>query len=397
MRANIDSINTSGVFYDSALSRMKAKENSPEVVPLSHKFKKYGIENRNDFENAVLSNNGLFGFVTVGKNELMLMEDRDTSPDVYYKDLIILSGDVRISNAENVEIKSTVVNGNLQIYGHDLRSVQLDSVIVFGELVIGPSAEVSDVSLTDVNCSRLSFFNIHAHEVHLSWMHSGSLQFCDAEISRLYVYYCIFQYFDLYRTSITKSDFDHRQIALNFFSNIGNSKYRTLCETTIDVVKRLKSEDTEYSDRHKDTVSETFKYMTENFNFKTDRKLYAKMFHASTLILASNSREKILSYITQSFLSPALFLCYMLFFTIIFYPAIYCSNFSYFSCGNKVVSGLSALDSMYFSVITFATLGYGDIVPSSAFTKMVAITEVSLGVILTPCFLLSLVKKYYEK
>ena len=42
----------------------------------------------------------------------------------------------------------------------------------------------------------------------------------------------------------------------------------------------------------------------------------------------------------------------------------------------------SFIDSFYFSTITLATLGYGDIHPTSNLTKLLAVTEVIIGIFL---------------
>jgi hypothetical protein len=47
----------------------------------------------------------------------------------------------------------------------------------------------------------------------------------------------------------------------------------------------------------------------------------------------------------------------------------------------------------YFSVVTFTTLGYGDIVPIG-FSKLVAIVEAFCGLFIVPLFIVGLSRKY---
>ena len=51
-------------------------------------------------------------------------------------------------------------------------------------------------------------------------------------------------------------------------------------------------------------------------------------------------------------------------------------NLTYQICCDK-----SPLDYFYFSVLTATTLGYGDLLPSGVFTRVISIVEVSFGVI----------------
>ena len=66
----------------------------------------------------------------------------------------------------------------------------------------------------------------------------------------------------------------------------------------------------------------------------------------------------------------------------------------YFSKGlTFVAGGHHFLDSIYFSVVTFTTVGYGDIV-AVGMTRMVAMLEALSGIIVTPLFLIGLTRRY---
>ena len=57
--------------------------------------------------------------------------------------------------------------------------------------------------------------------------------------------------------------------------------------------------------------------------------------------------------------------------------------------------GLEFLESLYFSGITFTTIGYGDIAPIGV-TRFIAVIEGFLGVLLISSFLVSLVRRFAD-
>jgi len=54
----------------------------------------------------------------------------------------------------------------------------------------------------------------------------------------------------------------------------------------------------------------------------------------------------------------------------------------------------SLLVSLYYSVVTFTTLGYGDFSPNSGFTRFISATEAVAGLLLTSLFMVTVVRKY---
>src|SRR5579871_5527248 len=69
----------------------------------------------------------------------------------------------------------------------------------------------------------------------------------------------------------------------------------------------------------------------------------------------------------------------------------------YFLVPSMLSQKADVITALYFSVITIATVGYGDITPASDFGKIIAGSEALLGIILIGLFLNSLWQSYTER
>lgn len=58
------------------------------------------------------------------------------------------------------------------------------------------------------------------------------------------------------------------------------------------------------------------------------------------------------------------------------------------------VKQISYAESLYFSIVTFATVGYGDYLPVNLVARTCAVFEAMSGIILTPLFLVALTRRY---
>jgi len=66
-------------------------------------------------------------------------------------------------------------------------------------------------------------------------------------------------------------------------------------------------------------------------------------------------------------------------------------------CGNETCpKGICFPTSLYFSGVSFTTIGYGDIAPYSMLARTFAILEGVLGIFTVSSFVVSLVKKYVD-
>jgi hypothetical protein len=74
-----------------------------------------------------------------------------------------------------------------------------------------------------------------------------------------------------------------------------------------------------------------------------------------------------------------------------FYFSLYTSDISNFSVGSQIAG--SVFTWLYFSVITIATVGYGDITPVSILAKLVTISEILFGMFFILLFITTILSK----
>lgn len=84
------------------------------------------------------------------------------------------------------------------------------------------------------------------------------------------------------------------------------------------------------------------------------------------------------------------FMTFLIFTTILIFSKIYEVTGLEYSGGGDVQSDRFNIDFLYFTIVTWTTLGFGDILPTQA-SKVVVIVNVSLGVIMNTAFIASVV------
>lgn len=125
-------------------------------------------------------------------------------------------------------------------------------------------------------------------------------------------------------------------------------------------------------------------------DLKFNRNVYAKYLYKKRLYSASNGLGMFFVKITGGFCYPILFILYLLI-------VIFAFGCVYYEIGK--VSGYTTtfLHAIYYSGITFTTLGYGELAEyTHRAIKALSVFEAFLGVILSSCFLTSIINKYSD-
>lgn len=160
--------------------------------------------------------------------------------------------------------------------------------------------------------------------------------------------------------------------------------------------------------------------MIKQSSYKVNNELYCESafqvskYEISEKINQEKDKRKILKIrLTDFFLKNSIGYGYkpfnaagFIFCSILLFAFIYClMEFLYlpnktqiftFIWNNPLSLVNKVLEKIYFSGITFTTIGYGDITPKNPFTRLIVIVEACLGIATMSLFITALTKKYLE-
>ena len=141
----------------------------------------------------------------------------------------------------------------------------------------------------------------------------------------------------------------------------------------------------------KDVVKRNFyDTLLNNSDVKFDRNKRARYLFWKRFYSASNSFGKICIWLTGAFCFPILFLFYALFIIFLF-------GMAYFMVGVSNGDSITLLHAMYYSGITFTTLGYTEIVADThQMIKLLSVIEAFIGVLISSSIITSFINKYSD-
>lgn len=139
---------------------------------------------------------------------------------------------------------------------------------------------------------------------------------------------------------------------------------------------------------------DTVFFLKNNTDVTKNNNKWNKLLYLERLNIQENFLTKSIVFLTGGFIRPLYFILYS-FITFIAFSLLYSTKIFQFNLANITTpsNGLNFCKSMYFSGITFTTIGYGDITPLGG-AKALVVLEGGIGVLLTSAFLASLINKY---
>lgn len=143
------------------------------------------------------------------------------------------------------------------------------------------------------------------------------------------------------------------------------------------------------------TLLETIEFVKNSTTVSNDRNQYTQLLYYEVLHAQDKPLNKIFVWLTGGFLKPFRFVLAAILILLFFAGLYMLPIFEFNSSQNGLAHSLAFGEAIYFSGITFTTIGYGDISPIGL-ARLLAILEGICGISIMSSFLVSLVKKYID-
>ena len=306
---------------------------------------------------------------------------------------------INLRNSSEVNLIDCIVIGTLAIGDkpETETNVYLDTVAVTGELrVTGRGNSVKSVGLVSVQARALNLYYFNTPSVsimssrfaatEMRLLSVSSLVLADSELGSLGIAECDFRDVKFPAGQVSLEDLNASRLAAWFskwrFNPLKFAVGPKAVDRTIDSASR--------SDAKRREI-ETIKFLLEKTEISYNKRDAAQLKYLRSLAESSSWLSRIFVIVTGGFIRPSRIVIGAA--VVIFgFAEIYLYDANSFGATNPICS---YWDALYFSGLTFTTIGYGDILPLH-WMRGCAVIEGLLGIILGGAFLVSLTRRYIE-
>ncbi|MGP8049419.1 MAG: potassium channel family protein [Desulfobaccales bacterium] len=336
-------------------------------------------------------------FKLINKSNLKLdSESRIYDDQIIFEKTIIDIPKLVIRNSTNISLINCIFTGDLYIsQTSPLMKFEIDYCIILGELNIYSLESKVNIDITLLNCYTLIIHNCLIGDLRITHSNIFHLKISENRANSLFAFINKISFLESIGNEFDKVEFDHRQLDIDKIDiNAGSNKYNRLKShfnlfnfiTLDDAIQALDSQ-IKYS------KIKTLEFLKEKTSVNYDKGKMSKVLYLETILDQQNKYASRFMKLVGGFIKPmnvlGLGLCILFFFSILF-----CLPFAEFSIGaDKITHHLTFGESLYFSGITFTTIGYGDIIPLN-FTRFLVVIEGFLGILVSSSFIVTLVRKY---
>lgn len=327
-------------------------------------------------------------------------ENRLYLPEFKIREVIVDCDEVLLQNSSNIIIRDCAFLGALIIGNKTGRplSLSLDTVVVGDRLIVnGNEFMVSPASLTDVRSPLLRLDNFQCDDLHLS-----GCAFASTHLTRLTCDVLSVAYNQLGTLEVTDGKFKSvwfppRQVELPSLLHLPKSwtwlRRRSAAFSPFSVPPRRAFGQVADEISRGEAVrrrAETLDFLQEHSEDRFSRRHAAELKYLRARAESPGHLSTALIVLTGALVKPMRVVGLAAATIVLFAFAYLHGELKY--DGNDVKTFWEAL---YFSGLTFTTIGYGDITPMG-FARFLAVLEGLLGIVLSSAFVVSLVRRHIE-
>lgn len=326
------------------------------------------------------------------------VENRIYDDKIEYRKTIFDVENLKILNSVDIHFQDCIFMGSLRVSNKDISSptkIFIDTVIIKNELKVTGANNISECTISRVNCPELNILNNDLiSDFSISLCNIGLMTIYHAKIENFIVNFNRIEHFESSYSIFGKVSFSKDQV------NIGNHKLAFKKSKQKNIIKKHKSFqfininfEKESREENISVANETSEFLLSNSDYHLNRSDQAWLKYISGLASLPNPFKRFIYRIAGGLVLPYRIVLLMVATTIIFSLLYYFSG-TQFSISNTS-RPLCFSEAMYFSGISFTTIGFGDIAPLS-YLRYIAIFEGVIGIILSSAFVVSLTRKYIE-
>lgn len=334
------------------------------------------------------------GFSIVREKDLRTdSEGRIYDDELDFENVIVDVPLLNLQNSRKIRLINCLFTGDLWIgqKRDDFELAYLDHCIVVKKLLI-VSLKQAKIDMLRVNAPEVHINLLNqAKHVSITECHFGDFCFQKSTADELFTYLNRFEQLEITDCDLKKITFDHRQ----FPRLLGKKPPKNF--NGFEFPPRVDWGDQAEIDSSARAAS-TVSFIIKNSHINLDRDALANAKYRAAMASKKDVRGRLLNRLFGAFIMPKRILV-LAFVSIIVFALLYtfpCCRFNPpLAPSQPPQEGLGLLDSVYFSGVTFLTIGYGDIAPFGL-ARFLALLEGIVGVTLMSSFVVALTRKYVD-